>query len=126
MALLLSDALRAFAAFSLQSPGEETRPGWTSVAIRILCARLYANFLWVRRRRIRELVGTVRGGAKYVPERVLDVLLEPKKAMGLDYHNSREDMDVDLDVREVWEGGEQGVLETWMGWFHYIFFLLGF
>ena len=41
------------------------------------------HFLLVRRKKIRNLVGDIRGGAAQVPGKVLDALLEPKKAMGI-------------------------------------------
>lgn len=42
------------------------------------------NFMLVRRKKIVELMTEVRGGARYVPGRVLDTLLDPGGAMGLE------------------------------------------
>lgn len=80
-AILLYDAIRAFSDYSLSPVG--ARPSLPSVGKRILCARLYLHFLLVRRKKIRNLVGDIRGGAAQVPGKVLDALLEPKKAMGI-------------------------------------------
>ena len=38
----------------------------------------------VRRKKVLELVTDIRGGAIHVPSRVLDCLLEPTKALGLE------------------------------------------
>ena len=80
--VLLYDAFRAFLDYAL-SP-VEGRPNLLGVVKRVACARLYVNFMLVRRKKVRDLVGTIRGGARHVPGRVLDVLLEPMAAMGLD------------------------------------------
>lgn len=49
----------------------------------LVCTRLYVQFLWTRRRKIRQLAATVRGGAGAVPLYVLGVLLDPSTSMGL-------------------------------------------
>jgi hypothetical protein len=79
-ALLVADALRAVAELLFASP----RPYATSVARRAVCANLYIQFLLTRRRKIRKLASQIRGGAAYVPGYVLDVLLDPKAAMGIE------------------------------------------
>jgi hypothetical protein len=52
----------------------------------LICTRLYAQFLWTRRRKITRLASTLRGGAARVPLYVLTVLLDPSAAMGLEQH----------------------------------------
>jgi hypothetical protein len=81
--ILIIDALRAFLDFSVSSMS--ARPSLISVAKRLICARLYINFMLVRRRKVIDLVNNIRGGFIYVPGRVLDTLLAPQKAMGLDW-----------------------------------------
>ena len=66
----------------------ETRPNGLGVAKRLVCARLYGNFVWVRRKRIGKLAMKIRGGAVHIPHRVLDILLAPKAAMGLSVSTS--------------------------------------
>mgnify|MGYP005857502589 CR=1 FL=1 len=61
----------------------ETRPSFLSVIKAVICARLYVNFLWTRRRRIRKLATKIRGGAADLPIYVLNVMLDPLVAMGL-------------------------------------------
>jgi hypothetical protein len=61
--------------------------------LHLVCLRLYGRLLMVRRRKIGRLAATIRGGAHHVPVRVLDALLDPRAAMGLD---SKE---VSTDVR---------------------------
>lgn len=85
--LLGADVCMALWQFTVLNP----RPSLWSVAQRILCARLYLNFLWVRRTKIRSLGAEIRGGAVHLPMRVLDVLHEPLKAgMGIELDGSRE------------------------------------
>lgn len=79
--LVFVDAVFAVWRFSIGAVS--TRPKLMSVAKRLVCARLYINFLWVRRKRIDRLVNKIRGGAMQIPHRVLDALLDPKAAMGL-------------------------------------------
>ena len=81
-ALLIYDAMRAFLDFSIAPVSE--RPNILVVAKRILCARLMVNFLLVRKKKVIQLVTEIRGGALHLPSRVLDCLLEPSKAIGLD------------------------------------------
>lgn len=78
--LLVSDAGMALWQLSMTTP----RPLLRNVALRLLCARLYVNFLWVRRRKIRHLGNTIRGGASFVPGYVLDALNDPLEAMGIE------------------------------------------
>ena len=81
--LLLSlDALVSVWEFAFKPT--EQRPSLTDVVKRILCARLYLNFLWVRRRKIVKLGMQVRGGAGELPFRVLELVLHPKSSMGLE------------------------------------------
>jgi len=80
--ILVYDAVRAFIDFSIAPV--TSRPSILSVVKRIICARLIVNFMLVRRKKVLELVTEIRGGAMHVPGRVLDCLLEPSKALGLD------------------------------------------
>jgi len=81
--LLLSlDALVSVWEFAFKPT--EQRPSLTDVIKRIFCARLYLNFLWVRRRKIVKLGMHVRGGAGELPFRVLELVLHPKSSMGLE------------------------------------------
>ncbi len=79
--LLGMDALVSVWEFAF-SPTDK-RPSPTDVVKRIFCARLYLNFLWVRRRKIVKLGMQLRGGAGEFPFRVLDVIYHPKKSMGM-------------------------------------------
>ena len=54
-----------------------------------LCTQLYLRFLLVRRRNIARLATQMRGGAARLPMYVLDVLLDPAAAMGLDLNTAR-------------------------------------
>jgi hypothetical protein len=58
-----------------------------SVLLKLLCARLYWNFVWVRRSKIQNLAQQIRGGAAYVPIRILDALYDPCSAMGISKPN---------------------------------------
>ena len=89
--IIMYDAIRAFSDYTLSPVG--ARPTLLSVAKRVLCARLYLNFMLVRRKKIDSLVNIIRGGALQVPGRILDVLLEPKAAMGLDRDDDDDDDD---------------------------------
>lgn len=81
--LLLSlDALISIWEFAFQPTIQ--RPSLTDVVKRLFCARLYLNFLWVRRRKIVKLGMHLRGGAGEFPFRVLELLLHPKSSMGLE------------------------------------------
>jgi len=91
--IIMYDAIRAFSDYTLSPVG--ARPALLSVAKRVLCARLYLNFMLVRRKKIDNLVNIIRGGALQVPGRILDVLLEPKAAMGLDGDDDDDDGDYD-------------------------------
>lgn len=104
--LLLYDAMRAFVDFSIAPMA--SRPSLLSVAKRILCARLMVNFILVRRRKVLDLVTDIRGGAMRFPDKVLDCLLEPSKAMGLDQYDTKE---------------KRHEPKTWLDW---AIFLLGF
>jgi hypothetical protein len=81
--ILLCDALFTFFHFSFSS--NASKPKLVFVLKQLLCARLYINFMLVRRKKVKDLISSIRGGAVYVPERILNTLLEPSKAMGLSY-----------------------------------------
>lgn len=84
--ILVYDAIRASIDFSISPVA--SRPSIVSVMKRLLCARLYINFLLVRRKKVVDLVNGIRGGFVHVPTRVLDIMLEPGKAMGLDWDSN--------------------------------------
>jgi hypothetical protein len=89
--ILTIDAARAFLDYSVSPMG--SRPPLITVMKRLICARLYINFMLVRRRKVIDLVKNLRGGFVHVPGRVLDTLLEPQKAMGLDWGEAAGDDD---------------------------------
>jgi len=80
--LIVVDALKSFWTVSLAPLS--TRSSFWHLVQRLVCAKLYIQFLLVRKQRISELISIIRGGAVYLPDKVLDTLLDPKKAMGLD------------------------------------------
>ena len=97
LAIIVIDAMRAFLDFSTSSIS--TRPSVISIAKRLICARLYINFILVRRKdKVIDLVNNLRGGGGmlYVPGRVLDTLLKPQKAMGLDWRKNTRVQHVNL------------------------------
>jgi hypothetical protein len=87
--LLVADALRGAAELLFAAQ----RPQLTSVARRAVCANLYVQFLLTRRRKIRRLASQIRGGAAYVPGYVLDVLLDPTAAMGIQKADDKDGVD---------------------------------
>jgi hypothetical protein len=78
-ALMLADAFRGV----LELLFAAQRPYVTSVVKRCVCTNLYLQFLLTRRRKIRRLASQVRGGAAQLPVYVLDVLLDPRGAIGV-------------------------------------------
>eukprot|EP00559_Dactyliosolen_fragilissimus_P004781 CAMPEP_0184865146 /NCGR_PEP_ID=MMETSP0580-20130426/17112_1 /TAXON_ID=1118495 /ORGANISM="Dactyliosolen fragilissimus" /LENGTH=577 /DNA_ID=CAMNT_0027364227 /DNA_START=230 /DNA_END=1960 /DNA_ORIENTATION=+ len=86
--ILAIDSIRAFGEFAFAKSISQ-RPNLIHILRRIICARLYLNFLLVRRKKIKVLLGNIRGGAAHVPIRILDAMLEPKKAMGIESSGSR-------------------------------------
>ena len=50
---------------------------------RLICTNLYLRFLYTRRRKIRKLGTTLRGGAAQLPLYILGVVLNPRASMGL-------------------------------------------
>lgn len=107
--ILLYDALIAFFHFSISS--NASRPKILFVMKQIACVRLYLNFMSVRRKKVKDLLSNIRGGAAHVPTRILDTLLEPSKAMGLKNSSKHERND------------DSSVPQTLAEW---IAFLLGF
>ena len=87
--LLVMDAGMAIWELIMTTP----RPSALTIARRLLCARLYINFLWVRRTKIRSLGHQMRGGASHVPARILDALYDPCAAMGIEKPPLPEDED---------------------------------
>ena len=86
--ILIGDAIQAFWRFAFIGPdiadgsGGSVRLPFKFVLGKMVCAHLYLNFLLSRRRKIQAFIGSIRGGA--ILDRVLDVLIDPKKEMGLD------------------------------------------
>jgi len=60
------------------------QPSFLQVIQQLACARLYLQFLWTRRRKIRQLAMKMRGGAIQMPFYVLGVLLDPMASLGLE------------------------------------------
>lgn len=58
--------------------------GLLRMAKQVLCLRLYLQFLWIRRTKIKRLAGEIRGGAGDVPFYLLGILMDPRGAMGFD------------------------------------------
>jgi hypothetical protein len=77
--VLVADALLQAIALGFSAQ----RPSLSSVLKSLVCARLYLNFLWTRRRKIHKLATKLRGGAANLPLYVLTILLDPLEAMGL-------------------------------------------
>jgi hypothetical protein len=93
-AILIGDAIQSFWRFAFLGTdtiavgsGTESngviggRLPFKCVMGKMICAHLYTNFLLSRRRKFQVLVGSIRGGA--ILDRVLDVLIDPRKEMGL-------------------------------------------
>lgn len=55
----------------------------TNVVKRIVCTLLYVEFLSKRKMKISKLVLQIRGGTSQVPFRLLDIILNPLKEMGI-------------------------------------------
>eukprot|EP00956_Cyclotella_meneghiniana_P041639 scaffold233066_cov74-Cyclotella_meneghiniana.AAC.4 len=84
--VLLGDAAQSFWRLAFV-PGSiatnsASAPSFKIVLGKIVCAHLYLNFLLSRRKKIQILVGSIRGGAFL--DRVLDVLIDPAKEMGIE------------------------------------------
>jgi hypothetical protein len=84
--LLSLDALMSCWEFAFRPVAQ--RPSLTDVVKRIFCARLYLNFLWVRRQKIVKLGTQIRGGAGQFPFRVMELVLHPKCSMGINSEES--------------------------------------
>jgi len=58
---------------------------------RLVCTRLYLQFLWNRKRKIQKLATKIRGGAVHLPFYLVDVLMDPLASMGMDdaYNNKK-------------------------------------
>jgi hypothetical protein len=77
--LLTLDGLFALWQFTIANP----RPKLITTMTRVMCARLYLHFLWVRRKRIQKVALKIRGGALQLPDRILEILLHPKESIGM-------------------------------------------
>lgn len=80
--LLALDATRGIVEFTFAASSK--RPAFVPLVRRVLCTRLFLHFLWTRRRKISRLGVQIRGGAAQLPFYVLEVLLDPRKSMGLE------------------------------------------
>jgi hypothetical protein len=90
-AVLIGDAIQSFWKFAFLGPNVAVSSDGNAasgpslpfkvVLGKIVCAHFYLNFLLTRRRKIQVLVGSIRGGAFL--DRMLDILIDPKKEMGL-------------------------------------------
>lgn len=80
-AVLLADACFSSATFIFGTSGH--RPPFFSLLKRLICTRLFIQFLWNRRSKIDRLVTDVRGGAAHIPMYILDVLIDPAASMGI-------------------------------------------
>ena len=69
--------------FGNAAAAKAMRPPFGMVIKRLLCSRIYLQYLWTRQRKINRLVTDIRGGAAQLPFYVLDVLTDPRAAMGL-------------------------------------------
>ena len=82
--ILIGDAIQLFWRFAFVLNVAEDfviKPSFRVVLGKIICAHLYLNFLLSRRKSIEVLIGSIRGGAFF--DRVLDVLIDPEREMGL-------------------------------------------
>lgn len=60
------------------------KPTFLEVVKRLICARIYIQFLWTRKRKINKLVTNIRGGSAQLPFYILDILIDPRSSMGLE------------------------------------------
>lgn len=74
--------------------------GFMKMAKQALCLRLYLQFLWIRRKKIERLAREIRGGAGVVPFYILDVLMDPRGAMGLKKQGSSQKEDGRLSWKD--------------------------
>jgi hypothetical protein len=77
--VLIGDAVQCF--YKVAFVRNTSDVSFKLVLGKFICAHLYLNFLLSRRKKIQVLVGSIRGGA--LLDRVLDVLIDPKREMGL-------------------------------------------
>mmetsp|Transcript_11645 Transcript_11645/g.20645 ORF Transcript_11645/g.20645 Transcript_11645/m.20645 type:complete len:636 (-) Transcript_11645:196-2103(-) len=94
--ILMGDAIQSFWKFAFVGPtiamGDNAAASGGGVGVgrlpfkcvlgKMACAHLYLNFLLSRRKKIAAVIGSIRGGGAMM-NRVLDVLIDPKKEMGL-------------------------------------------
>lgn len=82
--VLVADAGQRVARLGLSTQ----RPTFLSVVKSGICAHLYLNFLWVRRKKIQKLATKIRGGASGFPFYVLNIMLDPLGSMGIQQEHS--------------------------------------
>eukprot|EP00591_Stephanopyxis_turris_P006459 CAMPEP_0195530544 /NCGR_PEP_ID=MMETSP0794_2-20130614/33474_1 /TAXON_ID=515487 /ORGANISM="Stephanopyxis turris, Strain CCMP 815" /LENGTH=537 /DNA_ID=CAMNT_0040662079 /DNA_START=61 /DNA_END=1674 /DNA_ORIENTATION=+ len=99
---LLIDAIQITFNFCL-APTLSSRPPLMEVIRCLVCTRLYIHYflMTIQKSKVTSLIKGLRGGAIVadVPHLVLDVLLDPKKAMGLDYGKSSNHMEEEGEKR---------------------------
>lgn len=81
--MLLLDALVLMGRIVFGNAASVSKPPFGMVIKRLLCSRIYLQYLWTRKRKINRLVTGIRGGSAHLPLYVLDVLTDPRAAMGL-------------------------------------------
>ena len=106
--ILVYDALRAFLIFSISSI--EERGSLLDLSRRLLCTRLFINFMFVRRKKIGILFNQIRGGAAFIPERVFETLMEPEKAMGI----KRKEVGAEIENKS--NISKRDDLNSWIEW----------
>lgn len=83
-AVLLFDLLIGFVQLAFGVSGAEQRPSFWTMFLRLGIVRLYVHYmLYIRRSKYSKLASVVRGGASHVPFWVIDTLMDPTKAMGI-------------------------------------------
>lgn len=88
--------------FGTATVGDDHKPLFLDVVKRLICARIYLQFLWRRKRKIHKLVTNIRGGSSQLPFHVLDILMDPFKSMGLEKPKTRRQHDKDKNRDFSW------------------------
>ena len=79
------------------SGGTGRRPSFQSILFKTGLMRLYVHYmLHVRRSKYAKLAATVRGGATQVPFWIMDSLMNPAKAMGINLDSHEKDPDYNV------------------------------
>jgi len=84
LGMLLFDTLAGLFLFLFHAKDDHpSRISFFHVLKRVVLTRLYVHFLLAQRARIDHLMGKLRGCSKTIPVKILDLLLDPKKTVGL-------------------------------------------